>query len=109
MAAKKTSKPKPAKRPSKLKQQVDDPIIIKGGSVSINFEGGAKFIKDNSNPQKNKFDHGNGSKRLTQLVALRRNNATGEYEPIPGPFPNGRIPLERDDWVVICYTGSLCY
>lgn len=106
MATKKASKTKSAKGSSQKggkTEQVDDPIIIKGGSVSVQFDGNTKFKKDNSNP-KNKFDHKDPDRQLTRLVVLRRNSTTGTYDPIPG----GRIPLQREDRIVVCYTGSSC-
>jgi hypothetical protein len=105
MANKKTAKNKSrlVKTTSKKEEhQVDDPIIIKGGSISVSFD--KKF-----NPGKFKFDHPNSGKQLTQLVVLRLNGATGEYEVVPGPFAYARIPLQSQDQIVICYTGSLCF
>jgi hypothetical protein len=106
MATKKGAKKKALKdhspKDGPSDKQVDDPIIIKGGSISITFEGSAKFKKDPGNP-KNGFDHQDTSKQLTQVVALRWNAVTSKYELIPGPFAKGKIPLEKDDMVVIYY------
>jgi hypothetical protein len=81
-------------------KQVDDPIIIKGGSITVQFEGDKKFKKDNGQA-KNKFDHLDISRELTQLVVLRQ-DASGVYKVFK------RVTLQKTDNVVICYTGSLC-
>ena len=101
MATQKTrTKSSPSSSKKREKTQVDDPIIIKGGSVSVQFEDDTKFRKD-SGHNKNKFDHRDVSRELTQLVVLRR-DANGIYREYR------RVALEKTDNIVICYTGSLC-
>jgi hypothetical protein len=90
-------------------EQVDDPIIIKGGSVSLSFGDSSRFIRDNADP-KNTFNHADTTKLLTRMVILRLNTVTQKHEPlrITAPILDGTIPLQSRDIIVICYTGCLC-
>jgi hypothetical protein len=87
--------------------QVDDPIIIKGGSITITFGDNTRWKKDTADP-KNKFDHVNAGKQLSQLLLLRKNATSGEHEPLPINAANGRVTLQREDIIMICFSNSLC-
>src|SRR5258708_23286562 len=87
--------------------QVDDPIIIKGGSVTLSFEQiGFRDVTTSAGDKLKRFEHVDPTRQLTQLVILRSNAATAHYDPlsIAGPIPDGRIALQPRDMIVTCYS-----
>ena len=77
-------------------EQVDDPIIVKGGSISIRFN--QHNFQDVTSPATNpnrRFDH-EFQPSLQRLKIFRDGAIIFQTE------------LNRTDAVMICYQGSLC-
>lgn len=70
-----------------------DPIIIGGGSVTLEFD---KKFKKKTHPSKEKFQH-EDNPNLVQVVVIDKDGAVKD-----------RVALARDDQVWVCYTGSNC-
>jgi hypothetical protein len=89
------AKKKPTKRPKPRRKATpgNDPIIVGGGSVFLDFD--TRFGGITAPPGKRKFQ--DPSVNLVEVVVL---NSVGAIL--------HRYPLSRTDKVVVCYTGSKC-
>jgi hypothetical protein len=84
-----------SKSADESKFQVDDPIIIKGGSVSVRFD--QHNFREHTVPaeQNRRFGHGHNP----QLRYLRIFRAGAIFY---------ETPLNPTDTIQVCYTGSYC-
>jgi hypothetical protein len=77
-------------------EQVDDPIIVKGGSISIRFDQhNFRDLTGSTTEPNRRFDHEFGPS-LQRLKIFRDGAIVFQ------------TPLNRSDAVMICYEGSTC-